>query len=112
MDKQITKSDADSIKALRNLYEELSDVEKAQVDIVSLENLENTINRLINEDNNTGNDSDTDNTIFDNEDGNSSVETGDTSLLMVIIAMLVVSAGIFSVTVSKRKKIRSNNESI
>ena len=46
------------------------------------------------------------------EDGNSSVETGDTSLLMVIIAMLVVSAGIFSVTVSKRKKIRSNNESI
>ena len=112
LDKQITKSDADSIKALRNLYEELSDVEKAQVDIVSLENLENTINRLINEDNNTGNDSDTDNTIFDNEDGNSSVETGDTSLLMVIIAMLVVSAGIFSVTVSKRKKIRSNNESI
>ena len=66
----------------------------------------------INEDNNIGNDSDTDNTIFDNEDGNSSVETGDTSLLMVIIAMLVVSAGIFSVTVSKRKKIRSNNESI
>ena len=56
LDKQITKSDADSIKALRNLYEELSDVEKAQVDIVSLENLENTINRLINEDNNIGND--------------------------------------------------------
>ena len=72
----------------------------------------NEINRLINEDNNFGNDSDTDKTVSDNKDGNSSVDTGDTSLLMVIIAMLVISAGIFSVTVSKRKKISNNNESI
>lgn len=109
--KQLTKDDADAVKALRASYEALSDVEKEEADVVGLEKLESTIKELTKEDEKTteadtnANDTNTatDNVKSETTDKDDSVKTGDIAPIMAMIAMLIAGAGMFCVVMPKRK---------
>ena len=96
LNKDITKDDIETVKKLRADYEAMSDAEKEECDIKGLTKLEESVNKILEEENKATEDSkdETGNTttLSSNSESTSGVKTGDAvnMYVYIMIALLAV----------------------